>query len=214
MFLVGNDVVLAGDHKFYIYEMPELKPYSIHAEVNVELEIGDPVVRQIRRKGFYYKRSLVCRTDPHSHSFPGFSRCIDVIGDKEDDIPTLISFDIPPNFFSTESDDQSANKRPQTISPALIHTIEDKAKYQYLRWTSSWCNHNRLVHSLQPSGRGSEVTAHLTTMDTTPTVSRWGTLLECSPRLLCYDICLVSGRMCVWTDGVILIMDYLKRPPR
>jgi hypothetical protein len=220
MFLAGSNVVLAGDRKFYIYTMPELRPY-IHtspfvdtgSEVTVEM---DPVLRQIRRKGFAYQRGLVCHTDPHNHSFPGFSHRMDIIGDQEDDIPTLISFGIPANFFSTESGDRSANKRPQTISPVLTHTNEDNAIYQYLRWTSSWCNHNRLVHSLQPSGRISEVTAHLTTMDASPTVGRRGTLWQCGPRdeVVSYDICLVSGRMCIFTGDRIHIVDYLRRPLR
>jgi hypothetical protein len=196
--------------EFSVYKMPDLRPYAPGTEAI--FEPPPPLLCMIPRdKAYPLRYDYMCRTDLHDLSLPGPSLCVDVVGVLENHIPTLARFDIPIDFFAVESADQIASK---SIVPILIHPVEERDA-NHPGWTSSWCDHNRLVYNLQysPLDRTMKVMAHLTATDSNLGLGRWGNLFKCDWQggiVMDYGLCLTSGRLCVVTPDEILIVDYVK----
>jgi hypothetical protein len=205
-----------GGGEFWVYQMPDdLRPY-ISGTV-VTHEAPPPLLCMIPRdKAYPLRYDYMCRTDLHDLSLPGPSFCVDVVGNLEKDshnIPTLARFNIPSDFFATESVDQTTSLDSRNLVPILFRCVEERNGHYRSEWTSSWCDHNRLVHNVQQSHFDGvkTVTAHLTATDSSLGVGRWGNLWECelSDRPVEYGICLISGRLCVATPDEIIVVDYV-----
>jgi hypothetical protein len=208
-----------GGGEFWVYQMPDdLRPY-VPGTVATR-EAPPPWLFMIPPNEAYpVRRDYMCRTELHGLSLPGPSFCVDVVGDLEEDdhdIATLARFNIPNDIFATESADQTTSHNSRSLVPILIHSVEERNGYFPAgpEWTSSSCAHNRLVHNVKYSDLNElmGVVAHLTATDSNLGVGRWGNLWKCNliGRVVEYDICLISGRLCVATTDEIYVVDYVR----
>jgi hypothetical protein len=206
-----------GGNKFRVYEMPDLQPHVPGTESVFRPQPSLLYVIHVD-EDYPLQRGSMCQTEPNNGSFPGPSHCVDIIGDFGDFVPTLARFNMPADYFSVETPDQTASNSSRSIVPAFIRSVDSRQQITYNpSWTSSWCDQSRLVHNMQYSldDRVTKVTAHLTSTDSNLSISRWGNFWRWDPEpfvTIEYGICLISGRLCIATPYEIRVVDYVKPP--